>query len=152
EVGDGVAAGATSAIRSACTAAAEAIPPRYRYDSGAATATSIAGPPNGTTCDPPEDLTTYHRALDPRKTARSALPSPSKSDGTGVSRVVPNCLAITPPPLSAAYHEASLGRKTARSALPSPSKSAGMGASRLAAPNGFAMTPPPLRATSQLAS
>src|SRR6476620_4924246 len=77
-----------------------------------------------------ELLITYHVADCGRKTAMSALPSPSKSNGSGRSPATPNGKIDTAPlELLSTYQFPSTGRYTAKSVLPSPSKSAFAGTS-----------------------
>src|SRR5688572_3662803 len=72
----------------------------------------------------------YQAPFEGRQTARSALPSPSKSPIRGLSPFEPNCAAENALfMLLNRYQTPFDGRKTFMSALPSPSKSAGIGIS-----------------------
>src|SRR6478752_3948789 len=72
----------------------------------------------------------YQVAVTGRQTAKSALPSPSKSPETGTSPVAPHCCCRSGmAELYLRYQVAVTGRQTAKSALPSPSKSPAIGAS-----------------------
>src|SRR5262249_18728372 len=72
-----------------------------------------------------------HVTSESRQTARSALPSPSKSAAAGMSSGIPNLATIGAfgLRLGSTYQVALPGRQTARSAFPSPSKSAATGTS-----------------------
>jgi len=61
------------------------------------------------------------------KTAKSVLPSASKSVGANLSVEMPNCSPVNPPVEFNKYHTPFDGRNTETSALPSPSKSNGVG-------------------------
>src|SRR4029077_20663807 len=78
----------------------------------------------------PELYLRYQVAVMGRQTAKSALPSPSKSPETGTSPVAPHCCCRSGmAELYLRYQVAVTGRQTAKSALPSPSKSPAIGAS-----------------------
>src|SRR5436190_9391178 len=76
-----------------------------------------------------------------RKTARSALPSPSKSAAAGMSPLAPNGAAKKlKSSLLSTYQEPLLGLQMAMSVFPSPVKSAGTGLS-VPTPNADARMP-----------
>src|SRR5436853_7702006 len=73
---------------------------------------------------PLELLMIHHCPVDGRQTARSVLPSPSKSAGTRMSVLVPQlCELPLPVELLMISQKPVEGRHTLMSALPSPSKS-----------------------------
>src|SRR5688500_3269356 len=80
--------------------------------------------PNGTHNKPALDRSIHHEPVEGRKTAGSALLSPSKSPGVVMSEDSPHWLAEKPAVERSTYQLPSDGRKTETSVRPSPSKSA----------------------------